>query len=128
MSNTNITNEHILLECIIAEKIKNYERINPEIVVKGCPQIYKFIVLQSLLELKVIYHINDFKSDKFFMTLLNQEKTKKHGYKFENHDANNPETIKEKAEYDFILKHDDITNEFMVDYDILHQEMNYDRQ
>ena len=77
MSNTNITNEHILLECIIAEKIKNYERINPDIIVKECPQIYKFIVLQSLLELKVIYHINDFKPDKFFMILLNQEITKK---------------------------------------------------
>ena len=77
MSNKNINNKHILLECIIAEKIKNYERINPEIIVKEFPQIYKFIVLQSLLELKVIYHINYFKSDKFFFGIIKPRNNKK---------------------------------------------------
>ena len=38
---------------------------------------------------------------------------------------NDLEIIKAEAEYDFILKHDDITDEFMIDYDILHEEMNY---
>ena len=56
---------------------KNYEQIIEEVIVKECPQIYKFIILQSLLTLKVQYDINDFKSDKFLMTLLNQEIIKK---------------------------------------------------
>ena len=33
--------------------------------------------------------------------------------------------IKAKAEYDFILKYDDILDEFMIDYDMLHEEMDY---
>ena len=45
-------------------KKKNYEQIN-KVIVKECPQIYQFIILQSLLTLKVQYQINDFKSDKF---------------------------------------------------------------
>ena len=125
MATQDIINKHILLECIITEKIKNYERINQEITVRKCPQIYKFIILQSLLTLKVLYRINDFKSDKFLMTLLNQEIIKKHGHKFDNYDKNDLEIIKAKAEYDFILKHDDITGGFMIDYDILYEEMNY---
>ena len=44
---------------------KKYEQINEEVIVKECPQIYQFIILQSLLTLKLQYHINDFKSDKF---------------------------------------------------------------
>ena len=125
MSSQDLINKHIFLECIITEEIKNYERINQEIIVKECPQIYKFIILQSLLTLKVQYDINDFKSDKFLMTLLNQEIIKKHGHKFDNYDKNDLEIIKAKAEYDFILKHDDITGGFMIDYDILYEEMNY---
>ena len=125
MSSQDLINKHIFLECIITEEIKNYERINQEIIVKECPQIYKFIILQSLLTLKVQYDINDFKSDKFLITLLNQEIIKKHGHKFDNYDKNDLEIIKAKAEYDFILKHDDITHEFMIDYDIFHEEMNY---
>ena len=125
MSSQDLMNKHIFLECIITEEIKNYERINQEIIVKECPQIYKFIILQSLLTLKVQYDINDFKSDKFLMTLLNQEIIKKHGHKFDNYDKNDLEIIKAKAEYDFILKHDDITGGFMIDYDILYEEMNY---
>ena len=77
MSSQDLINKHILLECIITERIKNYEQINQEITVRKYPQIYKFIILQSLLTLKVLYHINDFKSDKFLMTLLNQEIIKK---------------------------------------------------
>ena len=123
MSSQDLINKHIFLECIITEEIKNYERINQEIIVKECPQIYKFIILQSLLTLKVLYRINDFKSDKFLMTLLNQEIIKKHGHKFDNYDKNDLEIIKAKAEYDFILKHD-ISDEFMIDYDILYEEMN----
>ena len=123
MSSQDLINKHILLECIITERIKNYEQINQEITVRKCPQIYKFIILQSLLTLKVLYHINDFKSDKFLMTLLNQEIIKKHGHKFDNYDKNDLEIIKAKAEYDFILKHD-ISDEFMIDYDILYEEMN----
>ena len=125
MSSQDLINKHILLECIITERIKNYEQINQEITVRKYPQIYKFIILQSLLTLKVLYHINDFKSDKFLMTLLNQEIIKKHGHKFDNYDKNDLEIIKAKAEYDFILKHDDITGGFMIDYDILYEEMNY---
>ena len=125
MSSQDLINKHILLECIITERIKNYEQINQEITVRKCPQIYNFIILQSLLTLKVLYHINDFKSDKFLMTLLNQEIIKKHGHKFDNYDKNDLEIIKAKAEYDFILKHDDITGGFMIDYDILYEEMNY---
>ena len=125
MSSQDLINKHIFLECIITEEIKNYERINQEIIVKECPQIYKFIILQSLLTLKVQYDINDFKSDKFLITLLNQEIIKKHGHKFDNYDKNDLEIIKAKAEYDFILKHDDITGGFMIDYDILYEEMNY---
>ena len=123
MSSQDLINKHILLECIITERIKNYEQINQEITVRKYPQIYKFIILQSLLTLKVLYHINDFKSDKFLMTLLNQEIIKKHGHKFDNYDKNDLEIIKAKAEYDFILKHD-ISDEFMIDYDILYEEMN----
>ena len=123
MSSQDLINKHILLECIITERIKNYEQINQEITVRKCPQIYNFIILQSLLTLKVLYHINDFKSDKFLMTLLNQEIIKKHGHKFDNYDKNDLEIIKAKAEYDFILKHD-ISDEFMIDYDILYEEMN----
>ena len=123
MSSQDLINKHILLECIITERIKNYEQINQEITVRKYPQIYKFIILQSLLTLKVLYHINDFKSDKFLMTLLNQEIKKKHGHKFDNYDKNDLEIIKAKAEYDFILKHD-ISDEFMIDYDILYEEMN----
>ena len=125
MSSQDLINKHIFLECIITEEIKNYERINQEIIVKECPQIYKFIILQSLLTLKVQYDINDFKSDKFLITLLNQEIIKKHGHKFDNYDKNDLEIIKAKVAYDFILKHDDITHEFMIDYDIFHEEMNY---
>ena len=77
MSIQDIINKHILLECIITEKIKSYEQINQEITVRKCPEIYKFIIIQSLLTLKVLYRINDFKSDKFIMTLLNQEIIKK---------------------------------------------------
>ena len=123
MSSQDLINKHILLECIITERIKNYEQINQEITVRKYPQIYKFIILQSLLTLKVLYHINDFKSDKFLMTLLNQEIIKKHGHKFDNYDKNDLEIIKAKAEYDFILKHD-ISDEFMIDCDILYEEMN----
>ena len=123
MSSQDLINKHILLECIITERIKNYEQINQEITVRKYPQIYNFIILQSLLTLKVLYHINDFKSDKFLMTLLNQEIIKKHGHKFDNYDKNDLEIIKAKAEYDFILKHD-ISDEFMIDYDILYEEMN----
>ena len=86
MSSQDLINKHIFLKCIITEKIKNYERINQEIIVKECPQIYKFIILQSLLTLKVQYDINDFKSDKFLMTLLNQEIIKKHEHKFDNYE------------------------------------------
>ena len=86
MSSQDLINKHIFLKCIITEKIKNYERTNQEIIVKECPQIYKFIILQSLLTLKVQYDINDFKSDKFLMTLLNQEIIKKHGHKFDNYE------------------------------------------
>ena len=57
------------------------------------------------------------------MTLLNQEIIKKHEHKFDNYDKNNLEIIKAKAEYIFILKHD-ISDEFMIDYDILYEEMN----
>ena len=123
MSSQDLINKHILLECIITERIKNYEQINQEITVRKYPQIYKFIILQSLLTLKVLYHVNDFKSDKFVMTLLNHEIIKKHGHKFDNYDKNDLEIIKAKAEYDFILKHD-ISDEFMIDYDILYEEMN----
>ena len=49
---------------VLSQKKKNYEQIN-KVTVKECPQIYQFIILQSLLTLKVQYHINDFKSDKF---------------------------------------------------------------
>ena len=125
MSTQNLIKKQILLECIITEKIKNYERINQEITVRKFPQIYKFIILQSLLTLKVLYCLNGFKSDKSLMTLLNQEIIKKHGHKFDNYDKNDLEIIKAKAEYDFILKHDDITGGFMIDYDILYEEMNY---
>ena len=57
------------------------------------------------------------------MTLLNQEIIKKHEHKFDNYDKNNLEIIKAKAEYVFILKHD-MSDEFMIDYDILYEEMN----
>ena len=71
---------------VLSQKKKNYEQINEEVIVKECPQIYKYIILQSLLTLKVQYHINDFKSDKFLMTLLNQEKIKNCRHKFDNYD------------------------------------------
>ena len=86
MASQDLINKHILLECTIAEKKKNYEQINQEVIVKECPQIYEFIILQPLLTLKVQYHINYFKSDKFLMTLLNQEIIKIHRHKFDNFD------------------------------------------
>ena len=102
MSSQGLINKHIHFDCIITEKIKNYQRINHVIIVRECPQIYNFIILQSLLTLKVQYHINVFKSDKFLMTLLNQEMIKKHGHKCDNYDKNDLEIIKAKVEYDFI--------------------------
>ena len=59
------------------------------------------------------------------MTLLNQEIIKTQWHKCDNYDKNDLEIIKAKAKYDFILKHDDISDEFMIDYDMLHEEMNY---
>ena len=77
MSTQDLLNKHILLECIITEKKKSYEQINQEITVRQCPKIYKFVILQSSLALKVLYCINEFTSDKSFMSLLNHEIIKK---------------------------------------------------
>ena len=124
MSTQYLTNKYILLECIITEKIKSYEQIKQEITGRKCPQIYKFIISQSLLALKLVYRINEFTSAKSFMSLLNHEIIKTNGQKFANYDKNHQGIIKAKVEYDFNLRNDDITDEFTIDYDILHEEIN----
>ena len=102
MSTQYLTNKYILLECIITEKIKSYEQIKQEITGRKCPQIYKFIISQSLLALKLVYRINEFTSAKSFMSLLNHEIIKTNGQKFANYDKNDQVIIKGKVEHDFI--------------------------
>lgn len=46
IGDTLITHD-ILYNEILNDKIRNYERLNPEIIVKGCPQILKFIIIQN---------------------------------------------------------------------------------
>ena len=126
IGDTLITHD-ILYNEILNDKIRNYERLNPEIIVKECPQILKFIIIQNILTLRLLYENNNINADKEYMQYLNQEIIKNHGNKFNNENEDNIEIIKAKKEYDFILKHDNITDEFHSDYDILHEEIDYDR-
>ena len=54
----NVFPDDIFYVNIVREKIKNYEKINPEIKVKKTASIYKFIILQALAELKQVYGIH----------------------------------------------------------------------
>lgn len=77
--------------------------------------------------LRLLYKNSNVNADKEYMQYLNQEIIKNHANKFNNENEDNIEIIKAKKEYDFILKHDNITDEFHSDYDILHEEIAYDR-
>ena len=63
IGDTLITHD-ILYNEILNDKIRNYERLNPEIIVKECPQILKFIIIQNILTLRLLYKNNNINADK----------------------------------------------------------------
>ena len=104
------------------KKIKEYEGTNPNIQARERPGIFNFIILQTLYIAKTIYGLNDIKINE-----LNNVIIEDFNVVFdEDEDENDTASINAKREYDSILKHENISDEFLNDYITIHNELGYE--
>ena len=89
------------------------------------PAIFKFIILQTIYIAKAIYGINDIKINEEYIQELNRLIIEDFNDVF-NEDQNDLTSINAKKEHDFILKHDNISGEFLKDYIKIHNELGYE--
>ena len=121
----NIFTLEIFYNNLLWEKTKEYEDKNYNIKVREKQAIFKFIILQRLYIAKTIYGINDIKINEKYMQELNKLIMEDFNDVFDE-DHNNPASINAKKKYDFILKHDNISDEFSNDYIKVHNELEYE--
>ena len=91
---------------------------NLYVKVRERPTIFKVIILQTLFMAKTVYGINDIKINEKYIQKLNKLIIENFNDIFDN-DLN---LINTKKEFEFILKHGNISNEFLNDYITLHYE------
>ena len=104
------------------KKIKQYEEKNPNIQARERPGIFNSIILQTLYIAKKIYGLNDIKINE-----LNKVIIEDFNHVFdEDENENDTASINAKREYDFILKHENISDEFLNDYTTIHNELGYE--
>ena len=109
------------------EKIKEYEKDSPNNKARERPAIFKFVILQTLYIAKTIYGISDVKINEKYMQELNKVIIADFNDVFdEDEDENDLASINAKKEYDFILKHDNTSDEFLNDYITIHNELGYE--
>ena len=121
----NIFTSEIFYNNLLWEKIKEYGDKNYNIKVREKQAIFELIILQRLYIVKAIYGINNIKINEKYMQELNKLIMEDFNDAFDE-DYNNPASIKTKKEYDFILKHDNISDEFSNDYIKIHNELGYE--
>ena len=113
---SNVFPSDIFYNYLWKEKIKEYEEKNSNIKVRERPAIFKFIILQTLFIANTVYGINDIKTTEKYMQELNKLIME------DLHDKNdnNLTLINAKKEFEFILKHENISDEFLNDYTTLY--------
>ena len=82
-------------------------------------------MLQTIYIAKAIYGINDIKINEEYIQELNRLIIEDFNDVF-NEDQNDLASINAKKEHDFILKHDNISGEFLKDYIKIHNELGYE--
>ena len=78
-------------------------------------------MLQTLSIAKILYGINNIKINEEYMKELNKLIIKDF-IENKDEDKNDLEIINAKKEFEFISKHDTISNNFLNDYTILHND------
>ena len=122
---SNVFTLEIFHNDLLREKTKEYEEKNPIIKLRERPAIFKFIILQTIYIAKAIYGINDIKINEEYIQELNRLIIEDFNDVF-NEDQNDLASINAKKEHDFILKHDNISGEFLKDYIKIHNELGYE--
>ena len=99
------------------KKIKEYEEKDPNIQARERPGIFNFIILQTLYIAKTIYGLNDIKINELNKVIIEDF----------NDVFDDPASINAKREYDFILKHENISDEFLNDFITIQNELGYEQ-
>ena len=124
---SNVFTAEIFHNHLSPEKIKEYEKDNPNNKGRERPEMFKFVILQTLYIAKTIYGTNDIKINEKYMQELNKVIIEDFNDVFdEDEDENDLASINAKKEYDFILKHDNTSDEFLNDYITIHNELGYE--
>ena len=104
---------------LLKEKIKAFEEKNPDIKVRETLSIFKFIILNTMFIAKTNYGIDDIKINQEYMQKLNNLIMEDFNAIFNKNKSeykNNLIFINAKKEFEFILKHNNISHEFFNDY------------
>ena len=108
------------------KNIKIHEEKNRDIKIRDWKAIFKFYVLRTLHDINTYYRNNGLKErlklDQKYMQELNNciiDDLK------DLLDEDDSELIGAKKEYDFILKHNDISDEYFNDLSILNKGLRY---
>ena len=123
----NVFTAEIFHNHLLREKIKEYEEKNRNNKARERTAIFKFVILQTLYIAKTIYGISDVKINEKYMQELNKVIIADFNDVFdEDEDENDLASINAKKEYDFVLKHDNTSDEFLNDYITIHNELGYE--
>ena len=119
---SNVFPSDIFFNYLLKEKIKAFEEKNPDIKVRETPSIFKFIILNTMFIAKTNYGIDDIKINQEYMQKLNNLIMEDFNAIFNKNKSeykNNLIFINAKKEFEFILKHNNISHEFFNDYTTL---------
>ena len=125
---SNVFPSDIFYNHLLKDKIKECEEKNPNHEVRKRPAIFKIIILPLFIA-KTIYGIDEIKINKEYMQELDKlilEDFNDISDKNKNENKNNLAVINAKM-IEFILKHDDISDEFLNDHTTLHHKLGYDQ-
>ena len=118
---SNVFPSDVFYDYLLREKIKECDLKNLNIRVRERPAIFKFIMLQTLSIAKILYGINNIKINEEYMKELNKLIIKDF-IENKDEDKNDLEIINAKKEFEFISKHENISNNFLNNYTILHND------
>ena len=118
---SNVFPSDVFYDYLLREKIKECDSKNLNIRVRERPAIFKFIMLQTLSIAKILYGINNIKIYEEYMKEMNKL-TIEDFNENKDEDKNDLEIINAKKEFEFISKHENISNNFLNNYTILHND------
>ena len=115
---SNVFPSDVFYDDLLREKIKERDKKNLNIKVRERPAIFKFIILQTLSIATILYGINNIKINEEYMKELNKLIIEDF-IENKDEDQNDLEIINAKKKFEFISKHDTVSNNFLNDYTIL---------